>query len=371
MDNNLINSISKLALSTVNKILVFDPISDKLESFSYKNNGLSLEKEESLTEYLNNLSNVIKKEYLTDYMNSISVPKLEAKENDGSIITTFNYKTLNNNDVINTSTLFNYKGNKCVLTLSMENIAPSAKEDNLKYNTLTLSVADSMLKIHNLFNLNEKALSSTKNVQEYIDAVFSSLTKDYPELKKSFNNLAANVSGRSLDTILIVDDDALTRSMIKKIFDQDEYKIVMAANGKEAIDYVEENSKKGIEQTSDHIVGIFLDLTMPVLDGFAVLDYLSERNYLNRIPVIIISGDYEKETKIRVYNYNIADMLEKPFDFDVVKHRIGNFINLYKSSNSLNDLINNQTESLKDIIDAYIKAYYYDYKKIQIIYLSI
>lgn len=56
-------------------------------------------------------------------------------------------------------------------------------------------------------------------------------------------------------------------------------------------------------------------------------------------------------------------MLEKPFDFDVVKHRIGNFINLYKSSNSLNDLINNQTESLKDIIDAYIKAYYYDYKK--------
>ena len=141
-----------------------------------------------------------------------------------------------------------------------------------------------------------------------------------------------------------------------KIFDQDEYKIVMAANGKEAIDYVEENSKKGIEQTSDHIVGIFLDLTMPVLDGFAVLDYLSERNYLNRIPVIIISGDYEKETKIRVYNYNIADMLEKPFDFDVVKHRIGNFINLYKSSNSLNDLINNQTESLKEIIDAYIKA---------------
>ena len=138
MDNNLINSISKLALSTVNKILVFDPISDKLESFSYKNNGLSLEKEESLTEYLNNLSNVIKKEYLTDYMNSISVPKLEAKENDGSIITTFNYKTLINNDVINTSTLFNYKGNKCVLTLSMENIAPSAKEDNLKYNTLTL-----------------------------------------------------------------------------------------------------------------------------------------------------------------------------------------------------------------------------------------
>ena len=56
-----------------------------------------------------------------------------------------------------------------------------------------------------------------------------------------------------------------------------------------------------------------------------------KNNYLYKIPVIIISGDYEKETKARVYNYGVADMLEKPFDFEVVKHRIGNFINLYKS----------------------------------------
>ena len=108
-------------------------------------------------------------------------------------------------------------------------------------------------------------------------------------------------------------------------------------------------------------VGIFLDLTMPVLDGFGVLDYLSKNNYLNKIPVIIISGDYEKETKSRVYNYNIADMLEKPFDMQVVKHRISNFINLYKSSNSLGNLINTQNNDLKEIIDSYVESYLYDY----------
>ena len=54
-------------------------------------------------------------------------------------------------------------------------------------------------------------------------------------------------------------------------------------NGKEAISYLEENSKKGFDSTSDHIVGIFLDLVMPVLDGFGVLDYLSKKSYLNRI----------------------------------------------------------------------------------------
>lgn len=88
------------------------------------------------------------------------------------------------------------------------------------------------------------------------------------------------------------------RNMIKKIF-ADEYKIIMAENGKEAIEYLEANSSKGITESSDNILGIFLDLTMPVMDGFAVLEYLSKNNYLYRIPVIIISGDYEKETKAR------------------------------------------------------------------------
>lgn len=153
----------------------------------------------------------------------------------------------------------------------------------------------------------------------------------------------------------------LTRNMIKRVFD-DEYKIVMATNGKEAIEYLESNSNKGITESSDNILGIFLDLTMPVMDGFAVLEYLSKNNYLHRVPVIIISGDYEKETKTRVYNYGIADMLEKPFDFEVVKHRIGKFIGLYKSSNSLTNLISEQSSDLKDLINPFVEIYMYDYK---------
>ena len=55
-------------------------------------------------------------------------------------------------------------------------------------------------------------------------------------------------------------------------------------------------------------------------------------------------------------------MLEKPFDFQVVKHRIGNFINLYKSSNSLNNLINDQSRNLKDLINPFVESYQYDYE---------
>ena len=89
---------------------------------------------------------------------------------------------------------------------------------------------------------------------------------------------------------------------------------------------------------------MFLDLNMPRVDGFGVLDYMSSKNLLQRMPVIIISGDYDQITKDRAYLYPIADMLEKPFNVQVVKHRIKNFIKLYKSNNSLNEIVLNQPQ---------------------------
>ena len=56
-------------------------------------------------------------------------------------------------------------------------------------------------------------------------------------------------------------------------------------------------------------------------------------------------------------------MLEKPFDFEVVRHRIGNFINLYKSSNSLNNIINDQSRSLRELINPFVESYRYDYEE--------
>ena len=61
---------------------------------------------------------------------------------------------------------------------------------------------------------------------------------------------------------------------------------------------------------------------MPVMDGFGVLNYLREKNILSKIPVVIISGTEEKETRQKVYKYNIADMLEKPFNLEIIKNYI-------------------------------------------------
>jgi len=110
----------------------------------------------------------------------------------------------------------------------------------------------------------------------------------------------------------------------------------------------------------NNISCIFLDLIMPVLDGFSVLDYLNDNNYLSKLPVIIISGNYDKDTRARAYSYRIADMLEKPFNVQVVRHRIDNLINLYRTSNSLNEILSQQHRELKGIVNSVVSSYELD-----------
>ena len=71
---------------------------------------------------------------------------------------------------------------------------------------------------------------------------------------------------------------------------------------------------------------------MPRKDGFAVLEYMKEKNLLEKIPVSIISGDSSKETIDRAFTYPIIDMLEKPFNEQSVKMVIEKTI-IYKDMN--------------------------------------
>ena len=108
------------------------------------------------------------------------------------------------------------------------------------------------------------------------------------------------------DFILIVDDSDIIRNFIQKIF-KDQYEIMVAKDGKEAIDIISvaDPSKVG---------GLFLDLNMPNIDGFQVLDYLKENNLFEVIPTSIITGDDSKEAIDRAFKYPIVDMLNKPFN---------------------------------------------------------
>lgn len=362
MNSELNKKINDLMIATLQKIYFFDIFKDEVFCYEQVNGELKEIEKYTFAEYINIIETNIQENYLKDFMNNLSIPKLEEQLNSDDYIIYY-YKTLNNREYKNIYSLVENEGRKCILVINEKLTGNKINENvsnDFKYNTLLDNVSDSMLKINNVFNLESKAKKNVDAIEEYINSVFGNLFSIYPDLRKSINKNAGAQSSLADGTILIVDDDLVTRNMIKKLF-VDEYKIQMAANGKEAIEYLENNFNKSVTSKVDNILSIFLDLTMPVLDGFAVLEYLSKKNYLSKIPVVIISGDYEKDTKNRVYNYNIADMLEKPFDFQIVRHRIGNFINLYKSSNSLSNIINDQNNDLKDIINAFVYTYKFDY----------
>ena len=114
-------------------------------------------------------------------------------------------------------------------------------------------------------------------------------------------------------TILIVDDSNVTRSFVQKIF-SDLYNVMIAHNGEDAIRLVSSNST--------NIVAVLLDLNMPGINGYGVLDYFKNNNLFSKIPVSIITSDNSIETRNRVFSYGIVDILVKPFNERDVKQVI-------------------------------------------------
>ncbi len=117
--------------------------------------------------------------------------------------------------------------------------------------------------------------------------------------------------------IIVADDSMIIRNIIEKAI-EDEYVVLKAGNGKEAIKYITDKKYD--------IVGILLDLNMPESDGFMVLNYFQNNNLFKKYPIVIISGDDTKETIGRAFSYDIVDMLNKPFSGDNVKNMISKMI---------------------------------------------
>lgn len=349
--------IDKLIVNNYEEILIINVFQDKIYRYQVRDNDFVCNKELSYMDYLRDCKNFIYQDDVDDYVDSLSLSKLEAINNSVMI----NYRMKDGlgtyREYNNMIKLYDDNGEKIIVvfvSLSTGNSVNYESNDSCKnsletkLNKIVDSVGLAILKIHNIMNND----SSYVTKKEYVDSILASLTSEFPEFNEVLNSNAMNLYNREKSTIMIVDDDKMTCSLIKKIFDKD-YEVVIKNNGEEAIEYL---SNSG----SVNISCIFLDLLMPVLDGFSVLDYLNSHNYLNKLPVIIISGNYDKDTRRRAYGYQIADMLEKPFNVQVVRHRIENLINLYRSSNSLNDMMLEQHRELKNVVNSLIVAYEMD-----------
>ena len=118
--------------------------------------------------------------------------------------------------------------------------------------------------------------------------------------------------------VLVVDDQEINRDVLGMIL-EDYYDIVYAENGKEALEIINEYREK--------LSVILLDLMMPVMDGFTVLEKVKNDEQLNHIPIIVLTA--EKSAELRALQMGAADFITKPFDMhEVILARVSRIIEL-------------------------------------------
>lgn len=132
--------------------------------------------------------------------------------------------------------------------------------------------------------------------------------------------------------LLIVDDSKMNREMLKEIL-TDAYDFVEAENGKEAIDIIE---------TNIHIDLMLLDIHMPVMDGYEVLEIMNRKNWINKIPVIMISAEESNKSMTHCYELGIIDYVPRPFNALIVERRVQNTLQLYADQKELAQMVKDQ-----------------------------
>ena len=113
--------------------------------------------------------------------------------------------------------------------------------------------------------------------------------------------------------MLIVDDVEMNRAILTQFFKND-YVIAEAANGQEALNIIR-------QQTVDIIL---LDLVMPVMDGFELLQVLKKTEKFAEIPVIVMTARNEGESEVRAVELGAADFITKPYNPAIVRMRVKN-----------------------------------------------
>lgn len=141
------------------------------------------------------------------------------------------------------------------------------------------------------------------------------------------------------EKVLIVDDIELNREILAVALG-DQYDIVQAADGERTIEI--------LKNDNGDISAMLLDLIMPNVDGYAVLDYMKNTGLIDRIPVIVISAESTRDVEVKCLDMGVSDFVRKPFDSVTVRRRVKNAADLFMYKNHLEDKVKLQTRDLRE-----------------------
>ena len=145
--------------------------------------------------------------------------------------------------------------------------------------------------------------------------------------------------------ILLVDDSAMNRMLLKEILGGD-YSILEAENGQECLEKM--------QAEAGNIALVLLDINMPVMDGFEVLKAMNANHTIEDIPVIMISSDDSNAVIRKSYELGASDYVNRPFDARIVYRRVTNTIKLYAKQRRLVQMVSDQIRARENNTDTLV-----------------
>ena len=141
-----------------------------------------------------------------------------------------------------------------------------------------------------------------------------------------------------MKNILIIDDDKLNLATARRVLSA-EYKVIPAMKGTQALAYL---------QNGDCDI-ILLDINMPEMDGFEVLQKIRQMESCKGIPVSFLTADNDTETEARWFKEGAIDLIAKPFVPEVMRSRIGRALEREELRCSLAERLEQKTREVSDI----------------------
>lgn len=155
--------------------------------------------------------------------------------------------------------------------------------------------------------------------QSFSSVIFAFANEDVSVNRSKIKEILTHGNTQRRRKILIADDNEMNREILKELF-QDDYDIEEAADGNEAYAILKSKYRE--------LAVVFLDLVMPNCDGFRFLEKIKGHPMLSAMPVIVLTGSFDKMQEERCLELGAVDFLTKPYNPAVIKARLRNVIRM-------------------------------------------
>jgi DNA-binding response OmpR family regulator len=123
---------------------------------------------------------------------------------------------------------------------------------------------------------------------------------------------SARGAARERPRILVVDDDAITRMLVKLLLEREQFEVLEAANGRDGVEIA----------TRERPDLVIVDLNMPETDGYQAIAALRRDLSLATLPIVVLTSEDGPGIERRVLQLGADDYMLKPFDPDVMLSRV-------------------------------------------------